>query len=287
MKKIFKWTYNQTILLFKTLMSLMSVVFFSSFSAALNFKKNYKNTNDNKTSYLLGNGFSLKKVFQENPSMFNDKQVFVVNLFYETPFFEQIKPNNYFIADSGFWEFSNVDRIIKIQSDFKKKLLEVNWNMNLFIPNDGFKILSKTFKANDNIKLIPYNRTPVDGYKFVSHFLYKNNFGMPRPTNVLNAAIFVAINSDYNNIYLYGADHSWVNDLFVDENNDVCCYQNHFYDDKKDVIKLEKGTLADGLRGIVEAFDSYKILNDYAIAQNCKITNKTKGSFLDVFDNQP
>ena len=97
MKKIFKWTYNQTILLFKTLMSLTSVVFFSSFSAALNFKKNYKNTNDNKTSYLLGNGFSLKKVFQENPSMFNDKQVFVVNLFYETPFFEQIKPNNFLL----------------------------------------------------------------------------------------------------------------------------------------------------------------------------------------------
>ncbi len=282
MKNLFKWAYNQTILFFKTLMSLVSVLFFSSFFAAFIHKKN--NT-DKKQCFVLGNGFSLKKVIDDDATIFNDKDVFVVNLFYETTFFDKIKPNNYIIADPAFWEFSNVERIIKIQSDFKKKLAAVSWDMNLFIPNDGFKILSKAFKANDKIKLIPYNRTPVDGYKLVSHFLYKNNFGMPRPTNVLNAAIFLTLNLGYKKINLYGADHSWISDLEVDENNNVCCFQNHFYDDKKELYKMPKGTLAVGLKGIVEAFESYELLEIYSKSINAHILNRTKGSFIDVFDH--
>ena len=57
-------------------------------------------------------------------------------------------------------------------------------------------------------------------------------------------------------------------DLFVDEDNDVCCFENHFYDNTRKPYKLPKESLADGLRSIVEAFDSYKLLKEYSKSIN-------------------
>jgi len=158
--------------------------------------------------------------------------------------------------------------------------------MNLFVPNDGYQCILDLLSSNSKITLISYNRTPVSGFKSISYFLYKRNLGMPRPSNVLNAAIFVALNMGYKKVYLYGADHSWLKDLFIDEQNNLCCYQNHFYDDNVEILKMPKGSLSDGLMGIVGAFDSYKKLNEYAKQLDSRVINKTNGSYIDIFDHE-
>jgi hypothetical protein len=283
MKSIFKSVNNQLILLSKTTVSLLSVLFFSSFFTAFKFQKYYKKNDE---CLLIGNGYSLKEVLEKNIGLFIGKDVFSVNLFYETAIFSEIKPNNYIIADDAFWKLTSDERLLGIQSSFYKNIAKVTWNMKLFIPNEGYKIILKRLPRNDKIQLLSYNRTPISGYKFISHLLYKLNLGMPRPANVLNAAIFVALNLGYKNIYLYGADHSWMKDLLVDEKNNICCFQNHFYDEKKEIFKIPKGSLSDGLRSIVDAFDSYRQLNIYSEYLKTHIVNKTKGSFIDIFDNE-
>lgn len=282
MKHIMKTAYNIGSDFTQTLISVLSVLIFSK----IFFRKNFQKLVNKKYNYcyLIANGPSLKDVFKDGAGVFELQDVFTVNLFYETHFFEKIKPKNHIIADNAFWLPAEDERIEGILERFEKHFLALSWEINLFVPYAGYKVISKKLEANKNVKVVPYNHTPVSGFKKISYFLYRNNLGMPRPANVLNAAIFLALNAGYKKLYLYGADHSWLEDLFVDENNNICSYQNHFYDEKKVPYKMAKGSLKAGIQGIVDAFASYDILNNYSKSINSRIINKTKGSYIDIFD---
>lgn len=283
MKEFLKSTFSNAVILSETVISVLSVFFFSSFFGKKNLKEIPKNGNDK--CFIITNGSSLRKVLESEIEIFLDQDLFTVNLFYQTSYFFEMKPSNHVIADNAFWDPTSDERLKGIQNNFKEQLLKVTWEMNLFVPSQGIEIIKKVLETNSNIKLIPYNMTPVSGIRSISHFLYRQNLGMPKPTNVLNAAIFLTLNMGYKKIYIYGADHSWIKDLFVDEENDVCCYENHFYDNIRRSYKLPKGSLAIGLKSIVEAFESYKLLDIYSKTINARIINKTKGSFIDVFDH--
>lgn len=286
MKNLLKFTYVKSSLFLESLLSIFSVLFFSKFFMVRNFKELiFKKHNH---CYILTNGPSLKKVIEEEKekSIFAGQDIFTVNLLYQTSFFHEIKPLNHIIADNAFWETPSDKRIEGIQERFRENLLNVNWDMNLFVPSMGFSRIKRILNVNKFIRVIPYNHTPVKGFRTISQFLYKLNLGMPKPSNVLNAAIFLALNIGYKKVYIYGADHSWMKDLYVDEDNDICCYENHFYDDRIEPYKMQKGSLESGLRGIVEALESYKILDFYARSIDSTIINKTKGSYIDVFDKE-
>jgi hypothetical protein len=283
MKEFLKSAFSNAVIFSETVISVLSVFFFSSFFGKKNLKEIPKNGNDK--CFIITNGSSLRKVLENEKEIFIDQDVFTVNLFYQTSYFFEMKPSNHVITDNAFWDPPADERIEGIQKRFKEQLLKVTWEMNLFVPAHGIEIIKTILSLNKNITLIPYNMTPVSGIKSISHFLYRHNLGMPKPTNVLNAAIFLTLNMGYKTIYIYGADHSWIQDLFVDEDNDVCCFENHFYDNTRKPYKMPKGSLAEGLKSIVEAFESYKLLDIYSKTINARIINKTKGSFIDVFDH--
>lgn len=285
MKELVKSTFFATLKFIETAISCFSVILFSSFSAASKFKY-FKKTNKDAECFIMGNGSSLKKVLNEQIEIFESKDIFTVNLFFETVFFQELKPSGHIIADEGFWKGTDDARILGIQKDFIKNLLLVYWDMKLFIPYEGYKQISGSLKSNPHLNFIPYNRTPVTGYKKITHFLYRMNLGMPKPTNVLNAAIFLGLNLGYKKIYLYGADHSWISDLFVDDENNICCYENHFYDETRKFSKMPKGSLSIGLKSIVEALESYRLLDIYAKQIGAAVINKTTGSFVDEFDRE-
>lgn len=279
-KNILKKTYKISTLFIESVISILSVIFFSKFSSR--FKLSEKATN---RCIILGNGYSLKKNLENDLELFKNEDIFSVNLFCHYPIFKIIKPGRHIIADSGFWNHTVDMRIADIQEKFYQSMNSIDWQMNLYIPFEGYKFI-KQFKKidNPNINIIPFNMTPVSGFNNISFLFYKLSLGMPKPTNVLNAAIFLSLNLGYKNINIYGADHSWMKDLFINENNEVCCSQNHFYDNKSEIITMEEDTLADGLRSIVEAFDSYRLLKAYSIYKSAQIINCTEGSYLDVFD---
>ena len=45
---------------------------------------------------------------------------------------------------------------------------------------------------------------------------------MPIAQTVTNMAIFVGINSGYNQVSLYGVDHTFFDSMCVDKNNRLC-----------------------------------------------------------------
>ena len=113
---------------------------------------------------------------------------------------------------------------------------------------------------------------------------------MPRPHNVLIANIKVAIELKYKQVFLFGADHSWMKEIFVTEDNQVYLTQKHFYDEKTakaDVMyygtKNERRNIAQVLEKFVHSFNSYYLLNDYAKKSGVEVYNATRGSFIDAF----
>ena len=110
--------------------------------------------------------------------------------------------------------------------------------MQMYLPFEASKInsISAILEKNKNIKLQFFNKTKVNGCLHFSHFFYNRQLGMPRPQNILVAALMLAIYSDYKEIYLAGADNDWIRNLWVDKNNNVRLDDFHFYDKDKNAI---------------------------------------------------
>ena len=105
---------------------------------------------------------------------------------------------------------------------------------------------------------------------------------MPRCQTVTNFALTAAVNMGYKIVYLYGADHSWTQDLRVDDENVVCYGDRHVYNTGLTIIKKEN-TIGHLLHQFAKMFDTHWIIKEYAEAQGCEILNCTKDSFVDAY----
>ena len=72
-----------------------------------------------------------------------------------------------------------------------------------------------------------------------SNAFYKRNLAMPQSQNVLVACLFIAINMRFKQIYLAGADHNWLESLFVNQDNQLCIKEFHFYTEKPNELKYQ------------------------------------------------
>ena len=116
---------------------------------------------------------------------------------------------------------------------------------------------------------------------------------MPRPQNVVIPSIFIGINEGYKQIDLYGVDHSWTKEIRVNNNNQVCLINSHFFDNKTPELKpWHKGIgepvykMHEILRDLAWMFDGYYKLREYADNIGCRIINKTPDSFIDAFERE-
>ena len=63
---------------------------------------------------------------------------------------------------------------------------------------------------------------------------------MPEDGTIANTAIYLALIEGYKEIELYGADHNMFLELGVNENNQLCSLDSHFYDQGKPKMKVFK-----------------------------------------------
>ncbi len=241
---------------------------------------------------ILGNGPSLKKFLHEKQTFLKDKDLLAVNHFVNTDQYQQLKPSLYLINVPEFWKED-------IEADYKEKRIQVfkdfaqktKWEIHLFLDFGAKKaeFWKEIIKDNPFIKVHFFNTTPVEGFKPFTFFCYKHQCGMPRPHNVLIPSLMMGINMGYKNIYVAGADHNWMNDLFVAEDNTVYLTQKHFYDEhaaQPGVMKKEgkgKRKMHEILIKFVHAFKGYWDINTYAKKQGVNIINITPGSMIDAF----
>ena len=272
-----------------TCLSILKIFLLSN----LFLKRIKKKPEDKSDCIILANGPSLKESIENNKDFLNDKDLICVNYFPQTDLYEELKPRYYITAAPELWREDMLDEFLERKDKLYKTIAKkTNWELTIFIPflAKRYEVWKSHLINNSNINIVYFNSTPVEGFKWFRHICYKNNWAIQRPWNVLIPSILLAINKNYRQIYLLGADHSWLPNLTVDDNNQVLFNQKHFYDinvSKASVLKSghgEKRTVHYILRKWFLAFHGYFFLNDYAKSKGVEILNATPGSFIDAFD---
>ncbi|MEW6195437.1 MAG: hypothetical protein AB1521_09795 [Bacteroidota bacterium] len=272
--------------LFQTLFSLVKITLLSRYFVS--FKK-HKVTEEE--CVILGNGPCLKKDLERNGNFITARKKICVNFFALSKEYEAIKPEYYVLAAPEYWLQKTSDYFKTKKDELIGDLVnKTNWHMIILIP---FQAKGSDFHtrvcSNKNIQFIFYNNTPVEGLKTINHFLFKRELGMPRPHNVLNPSIFLALNLGFKKIILYGADHSWHEEIKVDETNQVTINHEHFYDAQKVQLPMYKLDgkeyyVHDIFRKLHYAFKGYLVLKNYADHLGARILNASTKSYIDAFE---
>lgn len=252
--------------------------------------KNYLINNETSTRSIaiLGNGPSLDKDLDRIKNI-NVDQFMVVNNFALSSLFFNLKPKYYIIVDPAYF-FDEI--FLKDDNEVWKKLMEVNWRLNLLIPFNNYVILQKKrhfIFQNKFIEITPLHIRSFNGFDLIKNILYKYNLSMPRVQNVVISSIFVSLNMNFKNIYILGVDHSWTKDIFVDYQNRVCITNKHFYNHEHESqpfynIYGVQYKMHEILRDFAFMFEGYHELKKYSTKKNCNIINVTNNSFIDAFE---
>jgi hypothetical protein len=163
--------------------------------------------------------------------------------------------------------------------------------MSFFIPARACK--NKEWQpiiaSNPNIHVYIYNTTPIEGFQCFCNFVFRKGWGVPRPHNVLVPSIAIGLRLPFRKIYLAGADHSWLSEITVTNDNIVLINKKYFYDQNKSqpVTVLQENLKSAPLYVILYhmyiAFKSYFVLEAYSCRLGKEIINITPNSYIDAF----
>lgn len=285
-------------LLQSSLASLFKILILSKYR--ISYKSIQRNSDE---CVILGNGPSLNDFLNNHIDFIDNKDTFSVNLFVRTDAFTKIKPTHYVIAAPQYWRGEKQEEYIQSRIKTLQSIEDTtNWPMNFFAPSFARrdKEWLKRFSRNEQINIQYFNTTPVEGFQGLNHSLFRKNLGMPRPHNVLIATIYLAIQTGYKKIYITGADHSWLKDIFVTPDNVVLASQKHFYDQEmiNDPINNASAKplahngeyiskkMHEVLHKFQVTFESHYRLSIYAKSMGVEIINLCPKSFIDSYSKR-
>lgn len=237
---------------------------------------------------IMGNGPSLADNIRNDLKKLAAAKTLAVNFAANAEEFTLLHPDFYLLADPHFFLGRKSDpNVEKLFTRFNEI---VNWDMTLFVPVG--RSASSLGITNPHIRIEHFNLVGVEGFRWLTSAAYSAGLGMPRPRNVLIPAIMIGIIMGFKEIYIIGADHSWIKTLDVNENNEVVSVQPHFYKDNNEehsrVTAVYKNVrLHEILMSFHVAFKAYHIIADYARKKGVEIYNSTPSSYIDAFTRKP
>ena len=265
----------------KGFVSCLRMIVLSKISYAFRSAK-YSKLKSNQVCCILANGPSLKKALDAGEVAVDGCDVFCVNMFCQSDYFYTLRPKFYFLIDEEYFNPSN--DFTKGQVKFLTEALnKVDWTMYLMASSFSTKGGLMVGLNNPNIKLIRWNTTTVEGGRSFRNLCYSLRLGMPKCQTVTNFALMAAVNMEYKNVYLYGADHSWTKDLIVNDKNQTCYGDRHVYDTNVS-YRTMNCSIASLLRDFANMFETHWHIEEYSKHKGVKILNCTKGSFVDAYD---
>lgn len=246
-----------------------------------------KDAHEKERIIILGNGPSLAGAIEHDLSKLQSSPSLAVNFAANAEEFQMLAPRYYVLADPHFFNGVDDPNVKRLHENINCK---VNWKMTLFVPSN-FKNAT-AWLNNRNVDVEYFNPVGTEGFKWLTDMAYRTGRGMPRPRNVMIPAIMIAILLGYKEIYLAGADHSWMKTISVDEQNRVISVQPHFYKDNE--AERERVTttymnyrLHDIVNSFYVAFKAYHEIAAYATTHGIHIYNSTPESFIDAFERRP
>lgn len=245
--------------------------------------KSFKNADE---LLILANGPSLNSTVESHEEFVASKTLLAVNFCVSSPLFESLRPELYLIADPLFWIVP--EKRVQL---FETMAQKTTWPMTLFMPARALKnkAWQPILATNPNIRVCIYNTTPIEGFQGFCNFIFRKGWGVPRPHNVLIPSIAIGLRLPFKRVYLAGADHSWLPEISVTDNNIVLMHQKHFYDQNQSQAatvtqeNLKSARLYTILYHMYVAFKSYFVLEAFAQKQGKEVINITPGSYIDAF----
>ena len=258
-----------------------------------NGKNSFKNT---EKITILGNGPSLKNVLENwrQNKDFLEHDVFGVNYFCSNENFEEIKLEYYVLSDPSFYDPENP--LFESGSKVYKTLnSKVSWNMNLYVQYSSLKKIDyQKIITNRNIKIIPFHTLQYQGYEKLRFWFYKKGLGSGNYGTVVLNALFIALNLNYKEVFVYGIDHNFFDGLTVTKDNVLCHIDSHFYE--RDLTpkpmtnhfghKLIPFTMETFLEDKYSVFKGHRIFSEYANYLGAKIYNCTENSLVDTYSRK-
>ena len=238
---------------------------------------------------IMANGPSLRKLLDSDLERLASETTMAVNFAANAPEYFSLRPEFYILADPHFFNGGGKDPTVP---RLWENLRKTGWKMTMFLPIQHRGQIRDFFSREgtlpENVEIKWFNLTPADGAKPVRHLLYRRGLATPRPRNVLIAALMCALREGFRDIVIVGADHTWLQTLWIDDHNRVVSVQPHFYkDNEKELDRVAKEYegyhLHDILGSMTVAFRSYHLIADYAASIGARISNATPGSYIDAF----
>ncbi|MEZ0538136.1 hypothetical protein [Fibrella arboris] len=243
---------------------------------------------------ILGNGPSLRQSLDTDLTFIRQTETICVNNFASSPEYAQLQPMNYALLDPAFFLYSEQNNGRKdVEKTIRCMINLTIWPMNLFVPQSarGSYLVNQLHGRHPTVRVVFYNYTVVRGYAWFRHFIFQKGWGMPQSQNILAASLYLAITRRFKEVYLFGADHSWHEEIRVSDTNELLIKQEHFYDKPGeathipvyDVVKKETSRMSAQFASLSKAFYSYEILRDYAASLGVQVLNASAKSYVDAF----
>lgn len=248
---------------------------------------------------VLVNGPSMNNTLKDysDGKITIDNNCFVVNQFALSDYFLKIKPKYYCLDDPIFYrDYEPKKEAIRKMYDIIDQ--NVDWNMTIFMcfPTDieNDMLIKYSGIKNPHVHFVRMNRKLcADIDESLRNRLYSTGYFMPQAGTVANTAIYLAILMGYKTIRLYGADHSMLKDLAVNDKNELCSLDTHFYDKGEPKMTpflntcLEEAKpwkISEFVYVVSEMFHSHDLLRSFADYKGCRIINCTPNSMIDSYE---
>lgn len=236
---------------------------------------------------ILGNGPSLRTNLTEDMEVLKRSRCLAVNFFANSPEFGEVKPRYYVLADPHFFNNATTDPNV---SKLIGNLRLADWDMTLFVPRQSLKTVRELL-AGSKTTILPFNFVASEGFRWFENLTWKHSLAMPRPRNVLIPSLMIAISLGYREIFVLGADHSWLATLAVTDDNKVVSVQPHFYsENEKEKARVlshyNNVKLHEVLESMTIAFRSYHSIRRFADLRGVNVWNSTPGSMIDAFSRK-
>lgn len=268
-----------------SLTSLIRALIFFRFSSLSRERTNNK-------VIVLMNGPSLSDdLIGVEKDLFNYDLV-CCNNFSRSELYEKLKPSKYVLLDRTYFGVQNgLTGSVDVFEEISKR---TTWPIELFIPADfkKDKKVQELLHDNSNVVLRTYNRTGLEGLNWCTSLMMGFKLGLPRPHNVLIAALYIVIYQRYKEISIIGAENGVFKTVVVDKNNVLHKKMSHFYENNQEAQPLslndgrEKVFLHDFLLSWATVFKGYHVLKYWADEKSLKIINRTSSSMIDAFDKK-
>jgi len=251
---------------------------------------------------ILGTGPSLRETFRDfDPANLSQVALMSVNEGYKAEDFSALKPSYHLIADPVYWDESSYDEHGR---PLVASLAGAQWQITLFMPSRsrGSRLHSALTEAKANVLF--FRSTAIKGLPWFEYFAFIAKLGMPRPQNVLVAAISVALWMGYGEVAIVGADHTWHREIELSDANVLLVRQVHSYDSEvewKPFLKpsgisrtlLRKPLSASDTFSVREIFlawavvhESYEKLHTIARRSGAHVWNCSSTTFIDAFERK-